>query len=247
MVKIVRAWKRKIQHLRDLPRLHRLPPEDRELIACIRTQRLTCLSVKKLIHLADTCRFIEDKQIPGMFLEAGCALGGSSILIASLKASERVLSIHDVFEMIPPPTHEDTPDAHDRYQTIVSGNSTGIGGDTYYGYQDNLCATVRANLDSFGIDLGSQNISLIKGLVQDTLLVDQPVALAHVDVDWYEPVMTCLQRITPHLSVGGSIILDDYRSWGGCKKATDEFLQGKADLFQCDNTVGPMKLTRITT
>ena len=40
--------------------------------------------------------------------------------------------------------------------------------------------------------------------------ITQPVALAHVDVDWYEPVMTCLERVFPQLVVGGSIILDRF-------------------------------------
>ena len=57
------------------------------------------------------------------------------------------------------------------------------------------------------------------------MTINQPVAFAHVDVDWYEPVMTCLSRVFPSLVIGGSIILDDYHDWGGCRKATDEFLR----------------------
>ena len=86
---------------------------------------------------------------------------------------------------------------------------------------------------------------MIKGMVQDTLKVESPVALAHIDVDWYEPVMTCLIRLYPKLEVGGSIILDDYRSWGGCKKATDEFLEELGGGFETDDSSGSRIVTKI--
>ena len=218
--------------------------EQGELISRIRSQNLTYLSDRKLASLARTCRSIEDANLPGIFIEAGCALGGSAILIASVKSSERPLFIYDVFGMIPPPTKEDTQDVHDRYRTIVEGKSKGIGGDEYYGYKEDLYEVVQANLKDFGINCEEQSVSLIKGLVQDTMKIDQPVALAHIDVDWYEPVMTCLERIFPNLVVGGSIILDDYHAWGGCRKATDEYLRRVVGQFELDDSSRSMKITR---
>ena len=218
---------------------------DREIVSRIRSARLTYLSDTKLANLANTCRAIEEANLPGVFLEAGCALGGSAILLASIKNSERPLFIYDVFGMIPPPTRDDTQDVHDRYRTIVEGKSTGIGGDKYYGYQANLYEVVQQNLKAFGIDCEKQSVSLIKGLVQDTLNIKQPVAFAHIDVDWYEPVMTCLKRVSPNLVVGGSIILDDYHDWGGCRKASDEFLREVLGQFILDDSAGSMKLTRV--
>ncbi|HEX5421258.1 MAG TPA: TylF/MycF/NovP-related O-methyltransferase [Gammaproteobacteria bacterium] len=217
---------------------------DGDLIRRIRSRNLTYLSDKRLAALADTCRSIEEAGLPGIFIEAGCALGGSAILLATIKNRRRPLHLFDVFGMIPAPTAEDTQEVHDRYRTIVEGKSSGIGGDTYYGYRQNLYDAVRANLESFGIDCEEQCVSLIKGLVQDTMTIDEPVAFAHIDVDWYEPVKTCLHRICPNLVVGGSVILDDYYDWGGCKKATDEYLLGRADQFTADDTASSMKLTR---
>ncbi len=222
-----------------------LTPEDRPLIDRIRAQKLTYLSGQKLASLSHTCRSIEESHLPGIFLEAGCALGGSAILIATLKHPERPLFLFDVFGMIPPPTKEDTEDVHHRYRQIVEGKSKGIGGDPYYGYQENLYAVVQSNLASFGINCEQHSVSLIKGLVQDTMKIHQPVAFAHVDVDWYEPVLTCLKRIFPKLVLGGSIILDDYQDWGGCRKATDEYLQEIIGQFALDDTAGSRKITRI--
>jgi asparagine synthase (glutamine-hydrolysing) len=203
------------------------------------------LSDKKLASLLSTCRVIEEANLPGIFLEAGCALGGSAILIATIKNFERPLFIYDVFGMIPPPTKEDTQDVHDRYRTILEGKSIGIGGDKYYGYQENLYDLVQSNLKSFGINCEGQSVSLVKGFVQDTMKIDQSVAFAHVDVDWYEPVITCLKRVFPNLVVGGSIILDDYHDWGGCRKATDEYLREVIGQFVLDDTAGSMKITRV--
>lgn len=225
--------------------LAELNPEERNLISRIRSQNLTYLSDTKLASLASTCHSIEHANFPGIFIEAGCALGGSAILIASLKSSQRPLLIYDVFGMIPAPTKEDTQDVHNRYRTIVEGRSTGIGGDKYYGYVENLYEVVRSNLQSFGINCEERSVSLIKGLVQETMRIDQAVAFAHVDVDWYEPVMTCLKCVFPNLVVGGSMILDDYHDWGGCRKATDEYLREVTGQFILDDSAGSMKLTRI--
>jgi asparagine synthase (glutamine-hydrolysing) len=223
----------------------KLSPKEGELISRIRSERLTYLSDRKLTSLVNTCRAIEESNLSGIFLESGCALGGSAILIASLKSSERPLFIYDVFGMIPSPTQDDTQDTHDRYQTIVEGKSEGIGGDKYYGYEENLYEIVQSNLKSFGINCEQQSVLLIKGLVKDTMKLDQPIAFAHIDVDWYEPVMTCLKCVFPNLVVGGSIILDDYHDWGGCRKATDEYLCGVTGQFVLDDSADSMKITKI--
>ncbi|MFM2312534.1 MAG: Demethyldecarbamoylnovobiocin O-methyltransferase [Cyanobacteriota bacterium] len=216
--KIEQSWKRSVISTN-------LSEQDLKLIADIRAQKITYLSETRLASINSTCSSIEDANLAGLFIEAGCALGGSAILIASTKRMERPFLIYDVFGMIPAPTEEDPQDVHERYQTIVMGKSTGIGGEQYYGYLDNLYDVVQFNLTRFGINCQKELVSLIKGLVQDTMVIDQPVAFAHIDVDWYEPVLTSLKRIFPNLVVGGSIILDDYHDWGGCRKATDEFLR----------------------
>jgi len=246
MLHQIRAYWRKIAGASEREAvLSGLPSEDRRLISRIRSQNLTYLSDKKLASLARTCHSIENASLPGVFIETGCALGGSAILIASLKSSNRPLFVYDVFGMIPPPTKEDTADVQHRYRTIVEGRSGGIGGDKYYGYVDNLYEIVQSNLRGFGIDCEEHSVSLIQGLVQETLNVDQPVAFAHIDVDWYEPVITCLKRVFPSLVVGGSMILDDYHDWGGCRKATDEYLRGVTGQFVLDDSARSMKVTRI--
>ena len=247
---MIKKIKRKIRSFLSLQStnnaLKLLKDEDRKLLSDIKESRLTYLDNAKLCSIIKTVRDINDLGVPGGFIEAGCALGGSAILIGKLRDTECSLRVYDVFGMIPPPTEDDTPDVHERYKAIVEGKSVGLGGDEYYGYEKDLYNKVLANFSLFGLSPKEGNLELIKGLVQDTLFVSEPVAMAHIDVDWYEPVMTCLERIYPFLSVGGSIILDDYHAWGGCRKATDEFLRSVAGTFEMDDSAGSMKVTRVT-
>jgi hypothetical protein len=222
-----------------------LQPDDAELVARVREQRLTYLSDTKIRSLLHACRSVESAGVPGLFIEAGCALGGSLVLMAHAKPNDRPLLGYDVFGMIPAPTDDDPADVHERYRTIRAGQAQGIDGDKYYGYEADLYHIVQNNLRRFGVDLERQRVSLVKGLVQDTMHIDQPVALAHIDVDWYDPVKTCLERIEPHLGIGGVLILDDYNDWGGCRKAADEFFGARASQFRLDDTARSLSATRI--
>lgn len=65
---------------------------------------------------------------------------------------------------------------------------------------------------------------LVKGLFEETIRPTEPIALAHIDGDWYESVEVCLERVWPVLAVGGPMVIDDYAHWSGCRSAVDEFL-----------------------
>jgi hypothetical protein len=209
--------------------LGRLQVDDRLLVNRIKSKKLTYLSNTKLESLVNCIRSIEKVEVPGIFIEAGCALGGSTILISSLKGDQRPLRVYDVFGMIPPPTEDDTDDVHQRYERIKQGRSRGIGGDRYYGYESDLYQIVRSNLTEFGIDCEAKNVSLIKGLLQDTMTIDQPVAFAHIDVDWYEPVKVSLERVVPMLSVGGCLVVDDYYDWADAGKRLTNTSEGNQE------------------
>ena len=204
-----------------------LPP----IVRSVRAESLTYLDAAALSDLFDRVERIEAKGAEGILIEAGCALGGSAIVIATAKSQSRPFYVYDVFGMIPPPSDKDDEDVQERYQVIRSGKSKGIGGNTYYGYEENLLATVGENFRRHGIPVSENNIHLVKGMFQDTLRVDEPVALAHVDGDWYESVMTCLRRIEPHLVRGGVLVIDDYDDWSGCRKAVDEYFADKRDRY----------------
>ncbi|MCV7124421.1 TylF/MycF/NovP-related O-methyltransferase [Mycobacterium lacus] len=182
----------------------------------IRRNHLTYLSYERLASLKLAAD--EVRGVPGAVIECGVALGGSGILLArALK--DREFHGYDVFGQIPPPGPDDPSEAHERYAVIASGQSEGLAGDTYYGYLGDLLPRVSASFTRYGV-----RPHLHPGLFEDTLNPDWPIALAHLDCDWYDPVKLCLERITPWLTTGARVIIDDYFVYGGAKKATDEHL-----------------------
>lgn len=189
----------------------------------IKNRNLTFLSQAALLNISRVISKIEKKEVPGIFVETGCALGGSTILMGLSKNKERQLNVYDVFGMIPPPSDEDGEDVHDRYKKITNGESNGIKNDKYYGYEKDLINKVRLSLNDFGLTEEKDNINLIQGLYEDTLKINENIAFAHIDCDWYSSVMTSLNAIEPNLSQGAVMIIDDYYAWSGCKTAIDEY------------------------
>jgi asparagine synthase (glutamine-hydrolysing) len=200
-------------------------PRGAILAARIQQRHLTYLDTSALLDLRDRAREADDSGRRGAFIEAGCALGGSAIILAASKSAARPLLVFDVFGMIPPPSERDGSDVRERYAEIMAGTSRGIGDDPYYGYDPGLLSTVEDNFRSFGIDLARSHVQLVQGLFEQTLHPEGPVALAHIDGDWYDSVAVCLRQIWPVLSVGGVIVVDDYDDWSGCRHAVDDFLR----------------------
>ncbi|MGH9628278.1 MAG: TylF/MycF/NovP-related O-methyltransferase [Bryobacteraceae bacterium] len=205
-------------------------------------QRLTYLDRAALAWIRSEVLRIEAEGIPGSLIETGCALGGSSIVIAASKAPARSLNIYDVFGMIPSPSDKDGADVHRRYEVIASGASKGIGTDEYYGYRSNLLAEVRQYFTRNGFEPEQNSIQFVAGLYEDTLSPVAPLAFAHIDCDWYESVSVCLERIWPCLSKGGSLILDDYFCYSGCRAAAWDYFRNRMDEFTFVN--GPRLLIR---
>ena len=212
--------------LQNYLRLMKLFTNNRSMyrvIQSVRQNRLTYLSRHALVDLYEAAHQVEVRRLPGEIIEAGVALGGSTIVLALAKSIDRSFFVYDAFGIIPPPSSDDGPDAHARYAQIAGGQAHGIRGDRYYGYEDALLEKVLSNFANFGVDPERHHLHVRPGLFEETLVVDQPVALAHIDCDWYDSVMICLEQITPHLVSGGVMIIDDYKDWSGCKRAVDEY------------------------
>jgi O-methyltransferase len=193
----------------------------------IRSNRLTYLTPGKLLRIERFLQKVLKDKVEGDVIELGVYLGGSSILLATQAAkSGRKFYGFDVFTMIPEPSSDkDDKTSKDAYQKILSGNLGGIGGDPYYGHETDFTGRVKDNFARFGLPIDDDRRTLCKGLFEETLPhYSGPVAFAHIDCDWYDPVKYSLQEVSKRLSSGGVMILDDYHAWAGARKATDEFL-----------------------
>jgi len=198
---------------------------DRSVALEVQRKNLTYLGPEKIESMYRCIEAVQNSDTAGDFTEFGVALGGSGIILASALGAHRRYFGFDVFGMIPPPSEIDGRRVEDRYKEIKAGKSAGIRGDRYYGYLPNLRDIVTRNFASFQLKVDGDRISLVEGLFGDTLEESsvEKIALAHIDCDWYEPVMYCLGYVWPRLAIDGYIILDDYNDWEGCRKATDEF------------------------
>jgi asparagine synthase (glutamine-hydrolysing) len=138
--------------------------------------------------------------------------------------------VYDVFDTIPAPGSKDGADVHQRYAVIAEGAATGLGDDTYYGYRDDLYGEVRSSFARHGVPVEQHNVELVKGRFEDTIDIEEPVAFAHLDGDWYESTMVCLERMAPMLSPGGRIVVDDYYAWSGCRRAVGDYFKGRDEF-----------------
>lgn len=207
--------------------IRRLDDAVEATITGVRADNLTFLRPAALRDLAAAMLDIERNEIPGLVVETGTALGGSAIVIAAAKDASRPMKVYDVFDMIPEPGENDGEDVHERYKTIAAGEAKGRAGETYYGYRDNLYEEVTESFRRRGVPLEANHVELVKGLFQDTIDLDEPVSLAHLDGDWYDSTMVCLERIAPLVVPGGRIVLDDYYAWSGCRRAVDDYFRDR--------------------
>jgi predicted O-methyltransferase YrrM len=185
----------------------------------------------KLEVLHEMAARVETSGTPGIFVEAGVAMGGSAIIIAQTKTPERELRLYDTFEMMPPPGGGDDERSHADHTALINGELRTESERVYVAHSTDLLGFAKQNLHKFGIDPDGQNINFYKGLFADTLVVDKPVAFAHIDCDWYEPVALCLDRLADRVSEAGIVLFDDYGLYSGCRRAVHEWLSHD-DRFQ---------------
>jgi len=196
-----------------------------QTIQFLRANALTyCAREGKLEVVHEAVKYVEANGVPGLMLEAGVAMGGSAIIIAKAKKAHFALRLYDVFEMLPPPSVSDDPQSHDVYGKLLAGNVTGATDRTYVAHANDLLAFTRENMARTGVDPERLRIVFVKGRYEDTLQLDEAVAFAHIDCDWYDSVQLCIERIAGHVSPNGIMLFDDYNSFAGCRKAVDQWL-----------------------
>lgn len=68
----------------------------------------------------------------------------------------------------------------------------------------------------------------MKGDVLETIPNDhhETIAILRLDTDFFEATKWELEHLYKKIVPGGVLIIDDYGSWAGCRKAVDDFLGG---------------------
>jgi O-methyltransferase len=197
-------------------------------------QPFTMTSPERIYAAVEAARYVVRNQIPGAIVECGVWRGGSSMAMAmalqSLGVKDRHLYLYDTFTGMSEPTEVDI--RRDGESSLLK-----------YEITDDWCRCgseeVAANIAATGYP--SEMVTLVKGKVEDTLPDAAPseIALLRLDTDWYESTRHELIHLYPRLSEGGVLILDDYGSWQGARKAVDEYFSGLATsplLCRIDHT-----------
>lgn len=173
----------------------------------------------------DATRAVIDQGVPGDFVECGVARGGCSALMATVAQTGpevRRMWLFDSFQGLPDPTADDFDASNsltgDHVRPLPRGSCLGTQGEV----EDLLFSKFHLHCES---------VSLVKGWFQDTLPHSRQqiseIALLRIDGDWYESTLCCLHNCYDLVSPGGRVIIDDYGTCFGCKKAVHEFLNQK--------------------
>jgi hypothetical protein len=186
-----------------------------------RSQPRTLTSRQKLLPLVDAVRYIAANQIPGAAVECGVWRGGSMQAVAwtllDAGVDDRDLHLYDTFEGMSPPTEDDV-----QTRTRASAADLLARGKA-------MCIAdlddVRLGMTETGYP--TDRIHFHPGKVEDTIPEQAPdrIALLRLDTDWYESTKHELEHLYRRLSPGGVLIIDDFGSWDGARKATLEWLE----------------------
>jgi hypothetical protein len=169
----------------------------------------TMVGLARLRSLDRLVRLIDEEGIRGDVIECGTCNGGSGAILARI-ACRSPLGRHtfllDSFAGLPPAGPRDDPKAT-KYTGLCRGHP----------------ATVRDLLHRAGVP--DSTATLVPGWFHETLptLPASPIALLHIDADWYDSVSVCLEHLYDRVSPGGCIVLDDYGYWQGCRTAWHDF------------------------
>ena len=174
----------------------------------------TMIGIKRLDNLLQCIEDILLRNVPGDLLEAGVWRGGAAIFMrAVLKAhqiSDRQVWVADSFRGLPPPNPERWPaDAGDRHHE--------------YDYLAVSLQVVRSNFERYGLLDGQ--VRFLEGWFRDTLPAApiERLAVLRLDGDMYESTMDALSNLYPKLSIGGYVIVDDYKVVPGCRQAVENY------------------------
>jgi Macrocin-O-methyltransferase (TylF) len=199
-------------------------PEFCELFGVVRPY--TMLSEARLVSLHSLARAVCEEDLPGNFVECGVAAGGSSGLLSTIIARHsrrpRKLFSFDTFAGMPKASDCDLS-----YGKHAEATGWGTG----------TCSAPESSLRDVCAKLGVESlVQPVKGLFSETLPVWRervgPIALLHMDADWYTSTLDILENLFDQIVPGGRVQIDDYGYWEGCRRAVNEFEQRRGLHFQ---------------
>lgn len=160
--------------------------------------------------------------VEGDFAELGVARGGCASLLGmsafGANAPARKLWLFDSYEGLPEPGERDyvaNGDTGDHVRPLPKGSCFGA-----------LEEVRSVTLGKF--KLPEDRIEFVQGWFENTVPATrdkiEKLAILRIDGDWYESTKVCLEGLFDKVQPGGVVIIDDYDSCIGAKRAVDEFV-----------------------
>jgi O-methyltransferase len=181
------------------------------------------LSNLNLFFLQELALRCDRLCVPGDFVECGVYRGRSAGVLgyAAIRSPfDRRLWLYDAFMGMPVASVHD-----DDYSRSIQGKYVG--------------SEVQTRRILWRLGIPENRFKIVAGWFEDTLPKSEsfPVALLHIDCDFYNPVKLTLETFYDWLEPLGYVVLNDYGSFQGCRKATNEFLdnlEANIPLIQID-------------
>jgi hypothetical protein len=195
---------------------------------------------------------LDQHKIEGDFVECGVWKGGSAGIMALAHQRQsndldRTIHLFDLFEdIIAPDPEKDGGRAMDEVNEYLKKT-----GQQFSDFKDKN-KPLKGIYDGHG---GAGEVGIVKellvekigfpeeklnfhvGLFQETVPKAgeiEKIALLRLDGDWYDSIKVCLDHLYSKVVKGGVVIIDDYYTYEGCKKAVDEFMIANSlTYFKC--------------
>jgi O-methyltransferase len=181
--------------------------------------------------LLKAVKYLDEIGVPGDIVECGVWRGGNLMLVKDYRgeaAQARRLFLYDTFAGMSEPSAADIKnDGTVALETFRVRQKPDYNAWCYASLED-----VAESFKELG--LSGADVVFVKGMVEQTLRgphVPDQIALLRLDTDWYESTRVELEVLYPRLSRGGVLIIDDFGTWQGAQKATDEYFQDRPILL----------------
>lgn len=221
--------KRKVSGKENEPEIPHDILADRKFVEIYnKTKAFSMVDVERAFALYNAVRYIIQNNIAGDLVECGVWRGGSCMLMAyTLKDAgdtSRKIWLYDTFAGMV------KPGIHDGDTELLEWEKRKISDD-----KNDWCLAgideVKENLKKTGYPF--ENINTVIGKVEQTIpgTIPGKIALLRLDTDWYDSTKHELEHLYPLMEPRGVLIIDDYGTWQGARKATDEYFKGKGSVF----------------
>ena len=191
-----------------------------------RVQNCTMIPLESVITLIEAVRYVCRWNVRGSVVECGVWRGGAvmaaALTVKQIGHGDRSFYLYDTFSGMTEPSEHD---AHAR----GAMDPRAVFGERQTGPErSNWCLAplevVRKNLESVQYDMN--RFVIVPGKVEETIpnIMPDEISILRLDTDWYNSTRHEMLHLFPRLVPGGVLIVDDYFTWTGSRKAVDEYL-----------------------